>query len=131
VSTKPGQAQDAGRIFFQGVEDPDQLDEEDVPRFTLMFQAAIRLYEYVFYQRQSGALDDPAWFGWVQSMKAGLGGPGARAWWKRRRFLFHSEFCQFVEENIQTDDAISLMYRISSRPPKDDGVLEQPTRPTP
>jgi hypothetical protein len=115
-----GSSPDAGWIFLRGLRDPDELTEEEVFRFATLFQAASRLYENVFYQRQAGALDDPAWFGWVQSMKATFSGPGARAWWKARRFMFHSEFCQFMEEEIQTDDATSLFSGFVSRPPGND-----------
>jgi hypothetical protein len=121
-----GSSPDAARVYLQGLQDSDELDDDEIDRFTLMFQSAIRLYENAFYQRQAGALDDQAWFGWVQSMKLALGSPGSRAWWKQRRFLFHDEFCRFVEENIQTDDALSLVSRVASRPPRNNDIAQPP-----
>ena len=121
-----GSSPDAGWVFLRGLQDPDELTEEEVFRFWCLFQATCRLYENVFYQRQAGALGDPAWFGWVQSMKATFSGPGARAWWQARRFMFHSEFCQFMEKDIQTDDARSLFSAFASRPPRNDDIAQPP-----
>ena len=121
-----GSSPDAAWVYLRGLQDPDELTEEEVARFASLLQAASRLYENVFYQRQAGALADPAWFGWVQSMKATFSGPGARAWWKARRFMFHSEFCQFIEMEIQTDDATSLFSRYAFRSPRNDDIAQPP-----
>ena len=55
-----GSNPDAARVYLQGLHNPDELDDDEIARFTLMFQSAIRLYENAFYQRQVGALDDQA-----------------------------------------------------------------------
>jgi hypothetical protein len=117
-----GSNRETGWLYMRGLQDPDELTEEEAAQFTWLFLSAIRIYENIFYQRRAGALDDPVWLSWVQSMKVILGSPGGRAWWEPRRFLFHDEFCRFVEADIQSEDAISLVSKIASRTSRDNNA---------
>lgn len=58
-----GQSRELSRIFTLGMASPEKLDEIEYYQFAYLGISLIRRYENVFFQYQSGLIDDDFWNG--------------------------------------------------------------------
>lgn len=92
--------QSLARIFRIGMEDLDKLSDDEKVRFGFMFLSPFRVFETIYFQRESGTVDPRLWNAEKRSMQFLLSGPGARAWWRANPLSFTSEFRRFIETEI-------------------------------
>jgi hypothetical protein len=86
-----------GRIYLQGLENPNALDAGDQFRFRGLMQTLFANLELQHRFREAGLFEHP-------SQDATLNGiavtPGARAWWRQARYLYGPSFQRYVDELI-------------------------------
>ena len=80
------------RIFGQGVEDMNGLDEDGRARFAVLIFNWLKTFEDMHYQFSKGAMEPEVWQGWER-----LGGiyftrQGIRQYWGERRQVFSPAF---------------------------------------
>ncbi|MGR8950452.1 MAG: hypothetical protein ACU84Q_20605 [Gammaproteobacteria bacterium] len=85
------------RIFSQGVEDMDALDEDGRARFTVLMLNFLKTFEDMHYQFSKGAMEPEVWQGWARLGELYLTGDGVRQYWSERRQVFSPAFQQWVE----------------------------------
>lgn len=90
------------RIFRIGMEDLDSLTEDEKVRFGFMYMSPFRVFETIYFQKESGTVDPRLWEAEKRSMQFLLSGAGSRAWWRSNPLSFTSEFRRFVEKEILT-----------------------------
>ncbi len=58
-----GDSKEKARIFTVGMATPEKLDENEFNRFAYLCISLFRRYENVFFQYQSGMIDEDFWVG--------------------------------------------------------------------
>jgi hypothetical protein len=92
-----GDSKDRARIFAIGMADPSKLDKDEYLQFAYLGISLFRRYENVFFQYQSGMIDDDFWFGHRDNLLWFYHRPGTQVWWKERRLGFSRKFREFLE----------------------------------
>jgi hypothetical protein len=85
------------RLYLHGLNEPDQLSEQDSRRFHFLMLTIIRRFESAFQQQSSMMLTPSQWSGFRGSAAGVLSSPGGSKWWIANRALFTEEFQNFVE----------------------------------
>ena len=85
------------RLYLHGLNEPDQLSEQDSQRFHFLMLTIIRRFESAFQQQSSMMLTPSQWSGFRVSATGVLSSPGGSKWWIANRALFTEEFQNFVE----------------------------------
>ncbi len=105
-----GQSKEKARIFSVGMADPTKLDSDEYLQFAYLGISLFRRYENVFFQYQSGMIDDDFWFGHRDNLLWFFHRPGTQLWWKERRLGFSRNFREFLE-STSPDDVSSPTIR--------------------
>jgi hypothetical protein len=92
-----GDSKDKARMFSVGMADPGKLDQDEYLQFSYLGISLFRRYENVFFQYQSGMIDDDFWFGHRENLLWFFHRPGTQAWWRERRQSFSRSFREFLE----------------------------------
>ena len=98
-----GSSKNLSRIFVLGMSDPDSLDEEEYYQFTYLTLSLFRRYENVFYQWETGMIDEDFWSGHQNNLLWLYFQPGTQRWWGQRRLGFSNRFRSFLEGSTQED----------------------------
>jgi hypothetical protein len=98
-----GQSKEKARLFSVGMADPSQLDNDEYLQFAYLGVSLFRRYENVFFQYQSGMINDDFWFGHRDNLLWFFHRPGTQAWWKERRLGFSKSFREFLEATSPKD----------------------------
>jgi len=85
------------RIFRIGLTKPDQLEEDESFRFALVAINQFRRYENLFFQHQSGLLDDDYWIAQRENILWFFHRPGIQLWWQGKRLAYSKSFRDFLE----------------------------------
>ena len=94
------------RIGYQGLAD---LTEDERVRFGFIYLTTFRIFETLYFQRESGTVDPRLWEAEKRSMTFLLNGAGGREWWRANPYSFTTEFRQFIEaEVLQTEPEPSI-----------------------
>lgn len=88
------------RIFRIGMEDLDNLTDDEKVRFGFIYMSPFRVFETIYFQRESGTVDPRLWEAEKRSIQFLLRGAGSRAWWRSNPLSFTSEFRQYIEEEV-------------------------------
>ena len=93
------------RIFRIGMVDPDALTEDEFTQFGYLGISLFRRFENVFFQYQSGMIDEDFWIGHRDNILWFFHRPGMQAWWKDRKFAFSRSFREFLDSSTQGEIA--------------------------
>jgi hypothetical protein len=92
-----GETKEKSRIFAVGMADPKKLDRDEYLQFAYLGISLFRRYENVFFQYQTGMIDDDFWFGHRENLLWFFHRPGTQVWWQERRLGFSRSFREFLE----------------------------------
>jgi hypothetical protein len=98
-----GESKDKAKLFAIGMASPDKLDKDEYLQFAYLGISLFRRYENVFFQFQSGMIDDDFWFGHRDNLLWFFHRPGTQLWWKERRLGFSRSFREFLESTSPSD----------------------------
>ncbi|HUV33210.1 MAG TPA: hypothetical protein VMW31_06530 [Devosiaceae bacterium] len=100
-----GVSKELSRIFATGMADPDALDQDEYLQFAYLTISLFRRYENVFFQYESGLIDDDFWIGHRDNLLWFYHRPGMQRWWQERRLSFSKRFREFLEKSSPEDVA--------------------------
>lgn len=92
-----GESKDKARIFTVGMATPSELDDDEFNQFAYLGISLFRRYENVFFQYQSGMIDEDFWAGHRDNLLWFYHRPGTQRWWQERRLAFSNRFRTFLE----------------------------------
>lgn len=92
-----GENKEKARIFADGMANPEKLTKDEYLQFAYLGISLFRRYENVYFQYQSGMIDDDFWFGHRDNLLWFFHRPGTQKWWQERRIGFSRSFRQFLE----------------------------------
>ena len=98
-----GSNKELARIFRIGMTNPDELDEDEFSQFGYLGISLFRRFENVFFQYQSGMIDDDFWTGHRDNILWFFHRPGMQVWWKDRKFAFSKSFREFLDRSTPDD----------------------------
>lgn len=107
-----GSTKETARIFTVGMATPDKLDEHEFNQFAYLGISLFRRYENVFFQYQSGMIDEDFWIGHRDNLLWFFHRPGTQRWWKDRRLAFSNRFRTFLEATSPTEVAAPLSRQV-------------------
>jgi hypothetical protein len=99
----------AARIFSQGVEDMNNLDEDGRARFIVLIINLFKTFEDMHYQFLQGSMDPAVWEGWENLAALYLKRPGAQQYWAQRRQIFSRPFQAWVEGLTPAPESLPRM----------------------
>jgi len=94
-----GRDKELARIFRIGMEDPAALTEDEFTQFGYLGISLFRRFENVFFQYQSGMIDEDFWIGHRDNILWFFHRPGMQIWWKDRKFAFSGRFRDFLDSS--------------------------------
>jgi hypothetical protein len=100
-----GSSKELARIFRIGMITPDKLDEDEFAQFGYLGISLFRRFENVFFQYQSGMIDEDFWTGHRDNILWFFHRPGMQVWWKDRKYAFSKSFREFLDSS--TPDEIT------------------------
>lgn len=98
-----GVSKDLSRIYVLGMADPDSLEKEEYYQFSYLTVSLFRRYENIFYQWQSGMIDEDFWSGHRNNLLWFYFQPGTQRWWNERRGGFSDRFRRFLDNSTEED----------------------------
>jgi hypothetical protein len=90
------------RIHRAGLADPQTLTEDEFTQFSHLQISLFRRFENLFFQHESGMIDDDFWVGHRDNILWFFRCPGTQAWWPNRRFGFSRRFREFLDNSQQS-----------------------------
>ncbi|MGB3095277.1 MAG: hypothetical protein WBB46_00905 [Candidatus Deferrimicrobiaceae bacterium] len=100
-----GKDKDLSRIFRIGMVNPEALSEDDFTQFGYLGISLFRRFENVFFQYQSGMINEDFWIGHRDNILWFFHRPGMQAWWKDRKFAFSKRFREFLDDSTESEIA--------------------------
>jgi hypothetical protein len=98
-----GRDKDLSRTFRIGMVNPEALSEDDFTQFVYLGTSLFRRYENVFFQYQSGMIDEDFWIGRRDNLLWFFHRPGMQVWWKDRKYGFSKRFREFLDKSTDSD----------------------------
>jgi len=105
-----GSDKDLARIFRIGMERPEALTEDEFTQFGYLGISLFRRLENVYFQYQSGMIDEDFWLGHRDNILWFFHRPGTQVWWKDRRYAFSKGFREFLDSS-RADQILSPTTR--------------------
>jgi len=100
-----GQDKELSRIFRTGMENPEDLTEDELTQFGYLGISLFRRFENVYFQHQSGNIDDDFWIGHRDNILWFFHRPGMQDWWQVRKFAFSKSFREFLDNSVASEIA--------------------------
>lgn len=98
-----GSDRELARIMRIGMADPSALDEDEFTQFGYLGISLFRRFENVYFQYQSGMIDEDFWVGHRDNILWFFHRPGIQAWWKDRRYAFSQRFREFLDRSSESE----------------------------
>ncbi len=92
-----GSNAELSRIVRIGWDTPDDLTEDEFTQYSYVMLSFLRRYENVYFQWQSGLVDDDFWIGHRENLLWAYRRPGMQRVWKDRKNAFSIGFQKFLE----------------------------------
>jgi hypothetical protein len=92
-----GADKDLARLFQTGADDPESLTTGEYQQLIFLGISLFRRYENVFFQYQTGMIDEDFWSGLRDNLFWIFRKPGHQRWWLDRRLYFSQRFRNFLE----------------------------------
>ena len=100
-----GSDKELAKVFRIGMVNPGALTEDEFTQFGYLGISLFRRLENIFFQYQSGMIDEDFWIGHRDNILWFFHRPGTQAWWKDRKFAFSKRFREFLDSSAQTEIA--------------------------
>ena len=100
-----GSDRERARIFRIGMVEPAALTEDEFTQFGYLGISLFRRFENVFFQYQSGMIDEDFWVGHRDNILWFFRRPGTQVWWKDRKFAFSARFREFLDNSTPSEIA--------------------------
>ena len=100
-----GRDRELARIFRIGMLTPDGLTEDEATQFGYLGISLFRRFENVYFQYQSGMIDEDFWVGHRDNILWFFHRPGMQLWWTDRKFAFSKGFREFLDSSAQSEIA--------------------------
>jgi len=94
-----GSDKELARVFRIGMTDPEALNEDEFIQFGYLGVSLFRRFENVFFQYQSGMIDEDFWVGHRDNILWFFRRPGFQVWWKERKYAFSQRFREFLDSS--------------------------------
>jgi hypothetical protein len=98
-----GRDRELSRIMRVGLQSPEALTEDEFTQFGYLGISLFRRFENVFFQYQSGLIDEDFWVGHRDNILWFFHRPGTQAWWKDRKFAFSRRLREFLDRSRPED----------------------------
>lgn len=98
-----GSDKELARIFRIGMGNPESLTEDEFTQFGYLGISLFRRFENVFFQYQSGMIDEDFWVGHRDNILWFFHRPGMQVWWKDRKFAFSKRLREFLDSSTQSE----------------------------
>ena len=92
---------EVSRIYMQGLNHPDELDEESRLRFRLIIHAVLLAGSNVYSQTSFAGLSLSTWDAQLTLLKRVMISPGGRWFWKEYRLEFEEAFREQIDKILQ------------------------------
>ena len=92
-----GSSREVARVVRIGYETPEALNEDERVQFGYIVISFLRRYENVFFQYQSGLVDEDFWGGHRENLLWVYRQPGVQHLWKDRKHSFSVSFREYLE----------------------------------
>lgn len=107
-----GSNKEVARVVRIGYETPEALTEDEFTQYGYLMVSFLRRYENVFFQHESGLVDEDFWSGHRENLLWVFRRPGMQRIWKDRKHSFSISFREFLERSdsiqIATPDSRRL-----------------------
>ena len=103
---------EAGRVFLDGMTNPELLSREELFRFIFLAHSVILEFQAAFYLAQEGTLDLELQASITNTLLAVKDQPGMALYWEQRGNLFQPSFQTYFNALIASGDADNPMERI-------------------
>ena len=103
---------EAGRVFLDGMTNPELLSREELFRFIFLAHSVILEFQAAFYLAQEGTLDPELQASITNTLLAVKDQPGMALYWEQRGNLFQPSFQSYFNALIASGDADNPMERI-------------------
>lgn len=100
-----GSDKELSRILRIGMINPDDLTEDEFTQFGYLGISLFRRFENVFFQYQTGMIDDDFWIGHRDNILWFFHRPGMQVWWKDRKYAFSMSFREFLDNSTASEIA--------------------------
>lgn len=94
-----GRDKELARIFRIGMTNPEELKEDEFVQFGYLGISLFRRFENVFFQYQTGMINEDFWTGHRDNILWFFHRPGMQVWWKDRKFAFSKGFREFLDSS--------------------------------
>ncbi len=98
-----GSDKEISRVFRIGMENPEALTDDEMTQFGYLGISLFRRFENVYFQYQSGNIDEDFWIGHRDNILWFFHRPGMQAWWQERKFAFSKSFREFLDESTASE----------------------------
>lgn len=94
-----GSNKEVARVIRIGYETPEALNEDEFTQYGYLMVSFLRRYENVFFQYESGLVDEDFWGGHRENLLWVFRRPGMQRIWKDRKHSFSKSFREFLERS--------------------------------
>jgi hypothetical protein len=91
------------RVVRLGFNTPDELNEDEFTQYSYLMTSFLRRYENVFFQHQSGLVDEDFWGGHRENLLWVFRRPGMQRVWKDRKHSFSISFREFLDRSNEIE----------------------------
>lgn len=92
-------SKELSRIVRIGYETPESLNEDERIQFGYIMISFLRRYENVFFQYESGLVDEDFWVGHRENLLWVYRRPGVQRLWKDRKHSFSVGFQEYLKRS--------------------------------
>lgn len=98
-----GSDRQLARIFRIGMADSGVLNEDEFTQFGYLGISLFRRFENVYFQYQSGMIDEDFWVGHRDNILWFFHRPGIQTWWRDRKYAFSQRFREFLDSSSKSE----------------------------
>lgn len=91
------------RVVRLGFNKPDELNEDEFTQYSYLMTSFLRRYENVFFQHQSGLVDEDFWGGHRENLLWVFRRPGVQRVWNDRKHSFSISFREFLDRSNEIE----------------------------
>ena len=88
------------RIYRVGMDNLDDLTEDEQVQFSFMLLSVFRVYETAYYQNRVGTAEEQFFVSVERDIAFVLANAGVRQWWEETPFGISPEFRSYIEAHV-------------------------------
>ena len=92
--------EDLADIYQRGMHDITQLNRLENMRFIVLLNRIIRIVYEMYYQRQTGVVENKVWNVFMGPFKDAFQMSGFKIYWEMKRHWFDEDFQGFVQKSL-------------------------------